>query len=103
MRKINKKTKKSAHSDSKSTAPDKSWEAVGAPISKSEPAYININEHQAEIAAKSRLLWLIVAVFSVILAIFWLVLLRINIQKETADIGFSQIGEQIKDSLARFD
>lgn len=77
--------------------------AIAAPVRKPEPTYININRHQAELAAKNKLLWIIVAVFIVILSVFWLLLLRLNIQKATADAGFSQIGQQIRDSLARFD
>lgn len=67
------------------------------------PAYITINEQDADSLAKNRTMWIVVGIFSVILAIFWLIILKINIQKATADIGFSQIGDQIAASLARFD
>ena len=98
-----KNPKRETRSVSKKAAPGRYSGAVAASTYKPEPAYININEHQAEIAAKSRVLWLLVAVFTAILAIFWLAVLKINIQKETSGIGLSQIGNQISASLARFD
>ncbi|MFA6526455.1 MAG: hypothetical protein WCT26_03550 [Candidatus Buchananbacteria bacterium] len=103
MRKTTKISKKTVHSINKKASSNKMQDDVAVPIIKSEPAYININEHSAEIAAKSRTLWTIVAIFSIILAIFWIIMLRININKQTSDIGFNQIGQQITDSLARFD
>lgn len=103
MRKTTKVSKKTVHSINKKASSNKMQDDVAVPVIKSEPAYININEHSAEIAAKSRLLWLIVGVFTIVLAIFWLIMLRININKQTSDIGFDQIGKQITDSLARFD
>ena len=66
-------------------------------------AYININEHQVEIVAKNKILWLVVGAFTVILVAFWLVMLRYNIEKQTKDINFSQIGSQISASLDKFD
>ncbi|MFA5020899.1 MAG: hypothetical protein WC517_02445 [Patescibacteria group bacterium] len=78
-------------------------ESLASPISKNEPAYINVNENQAELDSKSRLLWIIVAIFGIALAIFWLFTLRANIKKEANDIGFSQLAGQISESLARFD
>lgn len=98
-----KKTKRKPSSTRRKSTADKSADILAAPITKSEPAYININERSAELAAKNRLLWTVVAVFSIILAIFWLIVLRANIAKETDKIGLSQIGEQISASLARFD
>lgn len=76
---------------------------LAAPISKSEPAYININENQADLASRSRTMWTIVAIFSIVLALCWLFILRDKISKETSEAGFMQIGRQISESLARFD
>jgi len=103
MRATIKKSRRTSRLAGKKSASGESRSAISEPIYKSEPAYININEHQAEIAAKSRFLWIIVGVFGVFLAVFWLIMLRINIQKQTADIGFAQISSQIAQSLARFD
>lgn len=103
MRKPSKITGKPIRSAAKKMASSRNGGDAAASVLKAEPAYININEHEAEIAAKSRVLWLMVAVFTVFLVIFWLFVLRINIQKESDGIGFSQIGSQISESLARFD
>lgn len=84
-------------------AASKPADILAAPVTKSEPAYININERSVELAAKNRLLWIIVAIFSIVLAIFWLFVLRASIAKETENIDLSRIGEQISASLARFD
>lgn len=102
MPKTKKQSKNIDRGGAKKSAAKKT-DGLAEPIFKPEPAYININEHQAEIAAKSRTLWVIVAVFSVVLIIFWLVILKLNIQKETDKMGFSQIAGQISESLARFD
>jgi len=102
MRRSSLKTKKKSPTKRKKSVAA-TGEILAAPISKNEPAYININENQSELSSKNRLLWIIVAIFGLALAIFWLFTLRINIKKETDDIGFSQIAGQISDSLARFD
>lgn len=101
-RSVKKNLKKTKLPKGRSVA-GKTADILAAPITKSEPAYININEHSAEMASKNRLLWTAVAIFSVILAVFWLFILRANIARETNSIGLNQIGEQITASLARFD
>lgn len=97
------KTKKRPTATKRRSSRQKPEEIIAAPINKPEPAYINIHENSGEQASKMRLLWITVAIFSVILAIFWLFILKTNIARETTNIGLDQVGKQITNSLARFD
>lgn len=76
-----------------------------APVEHSidESQYINVREVPPELQKKQTILWILVGVFTFILVISWLLVLRVNIKQETAQLNFNQLGQQISDSLARFD
>jgi|GEM_PF-1508416 len=76
---------------------------INAEEPKKEPVYININEYQPDLAAKTRKLWLVVGIFAVILVCGWLIILRASLKNTTNQASWSQISQEIKNSLAKFD
>lgn len=92
-KKIIKKTKRQARPIKKNIAAE--------PLAT--PEYISINEHQAELDAKNKKLWLIVGIFAILLVCGWLIILRAGLRTATDQAGFSQISQEISDTLAKFD
>lgn len=72
-------------------------------IPNDSPRYIDINEDQGDSRNKNRKLWLIVIVFSAVLIVVWLAVLKITVAEEAKKIGFNQISEEINGLLAGFD
>ena len=70
---------------------------------KPEPTYININEYQEDLATKNRKLWLIVGIFSIILVCGLLIILRANLKNMANQASWSQIIQEISNSLSKFD
>lgn len=60
-------------------------------------------ETSEELQKKQRFLWLSVAIFTILLLICWISILRFNIKKEFNTIDFDQLSKQIKENLDKFD
>lgn len=92
MRKIT--TKKATSKRKKEVTPVE----VNTPVN-----YINIREVSPELQQKKNLLWLGVGAFAIILIVCWFLVLRANVASNTNALTFSQLSQQINDSLAKFD
>lgn len=73
------------------------------PINQSTKKFININEYDSELAKKNRRLLIIVVILSTILLVGWLIILKINVQQQSYDLGFDSLKNEINASLAKFD
>ena len=87
----------------KKKAPAKTKKGETPAETPTQPTYINIREISPELQRKQNLLWLGVGIFSIILVICWLFILRFNIASDTSQVSLSQLSQQINESLARFD
>lgn len=65
--------------------------------------YINIYDGKDELSNKTKKLWLIVFIFSFFLISGWLLVLKTSLNEQAKKINFTQLSDEISQSLTKFD